>query len=176
MRYYAGIGSRTITDQEKNIIKTIAKRLADNGFVVYSGNAEGSDISFQEGSELKCVLLLPWKGFNKKCYDVTKSLAQFPVGDSPEGQASIKDYHPLPGSLSHGGRLMMARNWHQIMGFDIYPQVEFVICCANRVDGKILGGTGQACRIAEAFGLPVFNIRDENWMENFNAFMKETKV
>ncbi len=176
MRYYAGIGSRQITENEVLIIKTIAKKLADNNFVVYSGNAEGSDISFQQGSEGKCILLLPWKGFNKKMYDVNNCIAQYSVGDSKEGQEKIDQYHPNPKALSYGGRLMMARNWHQIKGYDIYPQVEFVICCSKiDSDGKIIGGTGQACRIAEDCGLPIFNIRDERWKEKFNYFMKDTK-
>jgi hypothetical protein len=174
MRSYAGIGSRQITDEERHKIKVIAKKLADAGFIVYSGNAEGSDVSFQEGSEGKCVLLLPWKGFNKHVYDVNKSIDQFEVGKSDEGQATIEKYHPSPKSLTYGGRLMMARNWHQIVGWEQYPQVEFVICCANRDNsGKILGGTGQACRIAEEKGISVFNIRDETWMEDFNNFIKD---
>lgn len=174
LRYYAGIGSRTITSEERQKILIIAKKLADSGFVVYSGNAEGSDITFQLGSEKKCVLLLPWKKFNQKMYDVNNSLDQYEVGKSDEGQSMIDKYHPSPKSLSYGGRLMMARNWYQIQGFDKYPRVEFVICCANRDDsGKIIGGTGQACRIAEDFGLPVFNIRDNDWMDSFNNYMKE---
>lgn len=173
---YAGIGSRKITPEETQLIEKIAGKLADAGIIVYSGNADGSDIAFQRGSRGKCVLLLPWKKFNNQMYDVTNALDCFDVGKTPEGKASIAKYHPAPQSLSFGGQCMMARNWHQIIGFGKYPPVSFVVCCALRdEDGKIVGGTGQACRIAEERGLPIFNIRDPEWQTPFVAYLNTIK-
>jgi hypothetical protein len=158
---YAGIGSRKITPEEENLIHKIAEKMASLGIIAYSGNAEGSDIAFQTGSNGNCVLLLPWKKFNNNAYDVTKALANYDVGKSPEGLATIAKYHPAPQNLSYGGKLMMGRNWHQIVGYDIFPKVSFVICCANENESGIIGGTGQACRIATDLGIPVFNIRKD---------------
>ncbi len=69
---------------------------------------------------------------------------------------------------------MMARNWHQIVGYDSYPPVSFVVCCANESNGEVIGGTGQACRIAKDFNIPIFNIRNgwDNQKEAFSALVK----
>lgn len=46
MKSYAGIGSRDITPQEVLDIYKIANLL--KGYTLYSGNADGADISFQK--------------------------------------------------------------------------------------------------------------------------------
>lgn len=166
---YAGIGSRRITEKETSLIKKIAKKLSDLGFVVYSGNAEGADISFQLGSEKNCVLMLPWEKFNTKEYDISNCIESLVVGKSKEALDTVKNYHPAPENLSYGGKLMMARNWHQIVGYEKYPQVSFVICCSDENNGEVIGGTGQAVRIAKEKNIPVFNIRN-NWDERKDEF------
>lgn len=160
MLCYAGIGSRTITPEEEKFILEIAKELASKDAILYSGNAHGADIAFQTGSGGKCVLFLPWKGFNNDAYDVSKSLANFDVGETKEGTLSIREYHPAPHNLTKGGRRMMSRNYHQIHGTQDYHKVAFVVCCADENSkGDIKGGTAQACRIAKDCNIPVFNIR-----------------
>ena len=170
---YAGIGSRQITECETETIINIAKKLSEK-YVLYSGNAEGSDITFQIGSNKNCVLLVPWMNFNKNKYSHDNCIDVIDCGDTPEGNASIDKFHPSPISLSRGGRRMMARNYHQIHGILDYPRVSFVICCANRDEhGKIIGGTGQACRIAESLNIPVINIRDAFYEEMLEQTLKE---
>jgi hypothetical protein len=170
---YAGIGSRTITETEQKQIHKIAKSFAEKDYIVYSGNAEGADIAFQTGSQGKCVLLVPWKNFNKDKYDHSKSLAKFDVGDTVDGNSSTDKFHPNPKSLSQGGRRMMSRNWHQIVGYDQYPKVSFVMCCADQDENGIFGGTGQACRIAKSMNIPIFNIRTLTWIDDLVKFLKE---
>ena len=171
---YAGIGSRTITKEEESLIIKISETLSSKRLVVYSGNAEGSDIAFQTGSKGKCVLMLPWHKFNESMYDVNNSLANYSLGKSKEALLTVDKYHPAALNLSFGAKAMMARNWHQIAGYDIYPQVSFVVCCADVSNGKVSGGTGQACRIAEDLGIPVFNIRHE-WKEQRHVLKKLIK-
>jgi hypothetical protein len=172
---YAGIGSRTITDREKAIIRKVASELSKKDLVLYSGNASGSDINFQIGSNKKCVVFLPWEGFNTKEYDVSNSIKSYVVGHSGLGMQSVKQFHPNPTSLSNGGKALMARNYHQVAGYDTFPQVSFVICCANYkiVDNmmQVEGGTGQAVRIANYKNIPVINIRSENWLEQIKKLI-----
>lgn len=168
---YAGIGSRTITSIEKDRIKLIAKIMAKAGYILYSGNAEGSDIAFQEGSDGKCVIMLPWKGFNEEEYDYTFSRDYFILGDSREGIESINKDHPAPTSLSRGGRALMARNYHQIHGYREYPKVSLVIYCANERNGQVEGGTGQAIRIARNQNIPTINIRLDGWKEKIKELL-----
>lgn len=169
---YAGIGSRSITETEQQLIERIAKKLSKH-CVVYSGNADGADIAFQTGSAGKCVIMLPWKNFNRKNYSTVNALASYDLGKSIEGNKAVDEHHPAPTRLSPGARLCIARNYHQIMGYDKYPPVKFVVCCANvGPDMQIIGGTGHACRLAEQNGIPVFNIRSHGWDLRLHRFVK----
>lgn len=158
MNYYAGIGSRDITDKEASLILAISSKLSEK-YIVYSGNAPGSDITFQLGSEGKCVIYLPWSGFNKEEYDPLRSIAHFDVGNTDIGREYAAKYHPCYGQLKEGGKRLMCRNTHQVLGFKEYPRAEFVVFCANEVAGEVSGGTAQAVKIARDIGVPTFNIR-----------------
>jgi len=167
MKCYAGIGSRDINKIEFAQIKKIADILSRKGYVLYSGNANGSDIAFQQGSNGKCVLMLPWSGYNDEKYKVTHSLDNFDLGSTDKGRIATQKFHPNSKFLPQGVNKMMGRNYHQINGVDgtIYGLVNFVICCAttnSKKDG-VEGGTGQAVRIAVSQKIPIINIRDDGW-------------
>ena len=89
MRSYAGIGSRNISDSEINIITKISNFLSKK-FICYSGNADGSDITFQKGSNGNYISFLPWYEFNFSNFDPfdvsTHSINAFVVGDLKEGR------------------------------------------------------------------------------------------
>ena len=171
MKSYAGIGSRSITNKERKNIVSIAKIMAKADWLLYSGNADGADMSFQEGSDGKCVIMVPWKDFNIDNYDFTFSRDYFVVGDSKDGLNSIKKYHPNPEALSYGGKALMARNYHQINGYKGYPKVSLVICCADEIAGNFKGGTGQATRIAKKLNIPIINIRKPGWKDKLIKFL-----
>ena len=169
---YAGIGSREITDKEKKTIEKVADKLSKN-FILFSGNAPGSDQAFQRGSHGNCVIYLPWASFESDKYEFAKALAVYDLGKSPEGNASISKYHPNP-NLKYTSKLFMSRNYHQIMGYLHYPKVSFVVCCADEdEDGNILGGTGFACRLAKDLNIPIINIRSKGWQDKLNKIAKQ---
>lgn len=170
MKAYAGIGSRNITDKEKRIIRKIAKELSKK-YILYSGNADGADISFQEGSEGNCVVFLPWSGFNADKYNDENAIFIVPE-ETRENINSVLYYHPAPNSLKRGGLAMMRRNYHQVAGYDKFPEVDFVVCCADFDSNGVKGGTGQACRIAYNCDIPVINIREEGWKEKLMKVLK----
>jgi len=150
-------------------IKQIAKKLADHGLIVYSGNANGADISFQIGSEGKCVVMMSYKNFNIKSYnprDDGNALDVYDVGNTKLGNKLTDEFHPCPEALNWKSRPFINRNAHQVLGYDRYPLVSFVICCAN-VDnnGNVIGGTGHACSIAKSMLIPIYNLRNENDMK-----------
>ena len=158
MNYYAGIGSREITEKEASLIRAISSKLSEK-YIVYSGNAEGSDITFQQGSNGKCIIYLPWSGFNREEYDPKLSIAHFDVGDTPIGREYAAKYHPCYSSLKEGAKRLMCRNTHQVLGLMDYPRAEFIVYCAKEINGIVAGGTAQAIRIARDKGIPTFNIR-----------------
>lgn len=172
MLAYAGIGSRRITNAEEAIIKKVASKLS-NHFILYSGNADGSDITFQNGSGGNCVLMLPWYRFNNLSYDLNMCQKALVVGDTEEGLESVVKYHPNASRLSKGGRALMCRNYHQIHGYGSYPMVRFVVCCADQKGDTVIGGTGQAVRIAQDNDIPVVNLRREGWQKKLKTICLE---
>lgn len=167
---YAGIGSRSITKVEDNIIRRVANKLSEK-FVLYSGNAEGSDNSFQKGSNGNCVLMLPWKKFNFKQYS-GPYLDALTLGDTFDGIESVYNFHPAPERLGNAAMSLMSRNYHQIHGFRNYPKVSFVMCCADEDAFGVKGGTGQAVRIAKSDNIPVINIRNKYWLPQLKEVCK----
>ncbi len=162
---YAGIGSRTISHTEALQIDEAAKWLASHDYVVYSGNADGADIAFQRGSGGRCVIMLPWVGFNEAAYPTKLSLAAIPCGDTEAGRSSTDEHHPNAAALTRGARAMMSRNHHQVAGIASWPLVDFVLFCADEGILGVKGGTGQAVRIARSLGIPTVNLRATGWQQ-----------
>ena len=174
MRYYTGIGSRNTPDSILRAFYEIGFRLGHD-FVLRSGRADGADSYFEKGAVDaggRCEIFLPWRDFQKN-----SALATCPayVFDSLCKQqrdaalASVNRYHPNPNALTSGAKKLMARNYCQLFG--VAPDSEksaFVICYTS--DGLASGGTGQAMRMAEEAGIPVFNAHGyEDHPEQFIA-------
>jgi len=67
-------------------------------------------------------------------------------------------------------RVFMARNSYQVLGPDLATPVDFVWCWTPH--GAVIGGTGQALRIAAAYEIPVFNLatdKDYSGLETWLA-------
>jgi hypothetical protein len=65
-------------------------------------------------------------------------------------------HHPAWYRCSDAARKLHARNVHQILGRDLASPSKFGVCWT--ADGQASGGTGQALRIADAYGIRVFNL------------------
>jgi hypothetical protein len=147
MKYYAGIGSRETPIELKETIKIIVEHLNNKDYTLRSGGAPGADSFFEEYSTKK-EIFLPWKDFNGNDSPLHK-----PSFDSYD---MAKKYHPNWGRLSLGARKLMARNCHQVLGHDLKTPVEFIVCWTK--DGGETGGTGQALRMGETMGIPIYNL------------------
>lgn len=171
IKAYAGIGSRSITDSERQLMIRIGVFMRNLGYVLYSGNAQGSDDSFQIGADGKCVSFHPWKGYNTvlrskviKCFDI-----------SPEAYKSVSKHHPRGSKLSATVQRLMARNYQIICGVHQLPQVDMVIYCANEDSDGVKGGTGQGVRIATALGIPTINIRKDDWKDKMKMYCTKSE-
>lgn len=149
IRYYAGIGSRETPDTVGLLMTSIAESLAERGYVLRSGGAPGADTFFEQGApkELR-EIYLPWPGFNGNSSPLHKVTSQ--------AMSVAKRFHPNWERLSDAGKKLMARNAYQILGKDLRTPVEFVVCWTP--GGKVIGGTGQALRMAKRLEIPVFNL------------------
>lgn len=161
MSYYAGIGSRETPIELKPVIKQLVEELNNKGYILRSGGAPGADSFFEEYSE-NSEIFLPWRNFNNN----TSTL----FNPTQEAFNMAEKYHPNWKKLSYGAKKLMARNTHQILGEDLKTPVDFVICWTK--NGKTVGGTGQALRIAEDLGIPIYNLYFDTTLELLKKIIK----
>lgn len=137
---YAGIGSRETPENVLRDMTTIAMQLAIKGFVLRSGRAKGADSAFEKGVNL---------------IDPKRKVIRVATGDkSALNHAAL--FHPQWGACNDRAKALHARNSLIMLGDWLDNPVRFVVCWT--AGGAIVGGTGQALRIAAAYNIPVFNL------------------
>lgn len=160
---YAGIGSRSTPQPILNLISLVAKAMADHGWILRTGGAEGADEAFALGCESDLLngagvggvmeLYLPWDGFN--------GLHSRWTPPKPEAYELAGEIHPAWLNCSEAAQKLHARNMHQILGWNLDDPVKLVLCWtpdgATTETGTSTGGTGQAIRLANMYEIPVFN-------------------
>lgn len=152
--YYAGIGARATPDDVLKTMTTFADNMEREGFILRSGGAAGADSAFEAGVKDNAHkdIYLPWKGFNNNnspLHGVTKAALEMAA-----------KYHPNWKCCSQGARKFHARNCYQMLGVDLKTPVEFVAYWTP--NGKIIGGTGQALRIAQDLDIPIYNLGEDS--------------
>lgn len=150
-KIYCGIGSRSIPDDIFRLMNDVGFYLAQQGWTLRSGGAEGSDFAFEDGCNAaggKKEIYLPWPGFNQSKSEL--------FGPSQPAFDLAAKYHPAWDSLKQGGKCCIARNCYQVLGADLATPAKMVICWTH--DGEASGGTGQAIRIANDRKIQVFNL------------------
>jgi hypothetical protein len=146
-KIYAGIGSRRTPADVLSVMTQIARELDMIGYTLRSGGAPGADLAFELGSTKK-EIYLPWANFN------ASESTLYTVCEGAMDMAS--HYHPAWSKLSSPVRKLMARNCYQVLGLNLNEPVKFVVCWTP--DGRSVGGTAQAIRIAKDWKIPVFNL------------------
>lgn len=160
--HYAGIGSRDAPPEALLAIKSTARKLAELGFTLRSGGANGADSAFEAGcDELsgKKEIYLPWKLFN------SNQSRLFSTGSDALNLAA--EFHPGWQYCKDPVRKLMARNCYQVLGLDLSTPVAFVVCWT--LDGcetvetrtRKTGGTGLAISLASARGITVVNLAND---------------
>lgn len=150
MKYYAGIGSRETPKEILDVFTKLGKFLASKKYTLRSGHADGADMAFENGCDLvngDKEIFLPWNNFNNSNSKL--------VLNSKDAYDIASQYHPYWHNLKEGARKLQARNSHQVLGWDLNTPSDFIICWTK--NGKGVGGTGQAIRIAKAHNISVFD-------------------
>lgn len=180
---YAGIGSRETPADVLADMTLIAEGLEARGFTLRSGFAGGADTAFELGTSDEALreIFAPWKGFGadpKSKWDQPRwnliraweaktgrrfqparaHLLAGPYIAKAEELAS--QHHAKWHSLPQSAQKLHSRNMGQVLGAKLDTKARFVIAWTS--DGQDTGGTGQAIRVAEAFGIPVLNLHDVN--------------
>jgi hypothetical protein len=160
---YAGVGSRRTPPDVLELMELAALTLRQRNFILRSGHARGADQAFEAGAGYKAETYLPWPTFES---DVPVAADFCMPRPAPGAYVIAAEHHPAWPQLSNGAKALHARNSHQILGRGLGDPVRFVICWAPLgAAGRTAGGTGQAIRVAEARGIPVFNLVNDGDMK-----------
>src|SRR5687768_6077225 len=122
-------------------MERIGERLAERGWILRSGGAPGADQAFYKGAQLYAEKApvenyLPWDGFEVFW---KHEPSHFVARAEPTKEAYVvaQAFHPNWFALKQGGRKLMARNSHQVMGYDLDEPADCIICWTK--DGKLQG-------------------------------------
>lgn len=175
MKFYAGIGSRRTPEEVLQRMRSLARQLAQLGYVLRSGAADGADAAFESGCAAAggaMEIWLPWRGFNGH--------ADTGLYPSKAHADLAKTVHPAWERLSRGPQALHSRNVGQVLGADCATPVEFVLCwtpegCqAESERTRDTGGTGTAIVLADRRGIPVFNLARAGALGAFLEFVRAT--
>lgn len=158
-RFYAGIGSRETPDHICKLMTEIAEILERNGYILRSGGARGADSAFENGVvKYKEIFYKEYYKINDIIYD------EYDKQDYKFALETFKKYHPIPNKIFNDAKDLLVRNTFQYFGVGNTKNVDFVICYtadgAETITTKETGGTGQLIRIANAYGTPVYNLKN----------------
>lgn len=144
---YAGIGSRSTPPDVLEMMRLIASTLGRAGWTLRTGGAEGADTAFADGARAAGAPIELYR----------------PHHVTPAAWKLAEDYHPAWHRLSGAAKGLIARNGYQVLGAGLNDPSKRVICWTP--DGvetgattRATGGTGQAIRIAAAYGIPISNL------------------
>ena len=142
-KVYAGIGARKTPENVCKDMEKIASYLATSGWILRSGGAIGADSAFHLG----CTT----SGGNVEIYRTAQ------ITDRAIKLA--KRIHPAWHNCKPYAQKMLARNGQIILGTHLDSPVRFVIAWTK--DGKDIGGTGHALKIARENNIKIFNLAIE---------------
>ncbi len=164
-KIYAGIGARSTPQLILDKFYKLGNYLAKKDYLLRSGGADGADSLFESGAHSengKMEIYLPWQNFNNN----PSPLFNIPIG----AYVIASKFYDKWDTAKNSVKRLMSRNVLQILGNDLNTPVDFVICWTE--EGKMLGGTSFAIKLAEALKTPVFNF-GSNGEEEFKEYWKK---
>jgi hypothetical protein len=163
---YAGIGSRETPEDIQAAMDYIARVLEERGWILRSGGTPGADQAFEwaiQNPENKQIFL-PWANFENNDSSW--------YGDDEFAIEIAKQFHPAYDKLKDGAKKLINRDTYQVLGpKEANNPSKMVICWTE--NGEEKGETGQAIRIANAYGIPVFNLAIEAHKKKLRALIKK---
>ncbi len=166
---YAGIGSRKTPADVLDLMTRIARKLDAMGWTLRSGGADGADTAFTKDAP-HAQIFIPWPGFNGIVYCWSNR-------PSPNAFLIAAKHHPAWEFQSDVAKKLHARNVHQVLGDDCASPSAFVLCWtpdgSTGITTARTGGTGQAIRVAHAYGVPIFNLQREDHRKAWEGLCNE---
>lgn len=150
---YAGIGSRQTPPTILAMMTDIGSRLAQLGWTLHSGHAQGADQAFERGCDDELGQKRIW----------------LPRDAQWDAVFLASHFHPAWDRCSSWARMAHGRNANIVLGDDLMSPVRMVICWTPEATGS--GGTGQAIRIARHYHIPVFDLGDAATYERLATWL-----
>jgi hypothetical protein len=125
-------------------------------------------------------VFLPWSGFNREAPDWGASFHVYDV--KREAYEIASRFHPRWAYLTDSAMKLHARNAYQVLGPRLDDPSEVLICWtpdgAQSADetSRSTGGTGTAIRIADHYGVRIFNLRREGTIEYLDAVLRTINI
>lgn len=155
--FYAGFGSRKTPGAILQLMERIGTMMAQKGYILRSGGAEGADTSFYVGARRARGAIEVYRPQDAK--GVVWALN------------TVDMFHPDPKKVGQGVRLLHARNAMIMLGREGQAPCEFGICWTP--GGQVKGGSGQTIRIAVHHEIPLVNLGNkQSLFEAEQAVMK----
>jgi hypothetical protein len=141
----------------RSIIQAISQHMMDRGWDLSSGGAYGTDECFMtpyRAHPQRCQYWSPGGRRENYWQPMRPLYAELDAFDMAEDLIGAAHWN----NLEDFGQRAHARNIHIVMGHDLDTPVDLVICWTP--NGEAVGGTRTAIVLAEARGIPVFNVGD----------------
>ena len=158
---YAGVGARATPEPVLAHMREIAERLGERGWRLRTGGADGADSAFAAGAppDLRNVIV-PWRGYNgldTRAGDGSACRVLTPA-EIEAMRPLAEPHHPASERCAAKVRDLHARNVAVLLGSDLKQPAHAVVCWTK--DGRDIGGTGLAIRLAQHHRIPVLNLAE----------------
>lgn len=186
---YAMIGSRSTSPETCKWLYELAIKLIKLGAVGYSGGAEGADTSLTKAVEdsikvpehipgyRMAKIFIGWYNFNSlKGGDLEGAVIDgSKVTNVPLAKKLARTLHPAFDKMKPGAQALHTRNCFQILGESLANPVDVVFYSADNLDhqGRPIGGTATAWKLATALGVPTFNVNTADGRDGANEWVNE---
>lgn len=176
--YYTGVGSRKTPQHVLELMKAIARKLAREGYKLRTGDADGADKAFSDTANEEVVFGGNWLDPQDNSEFCPYDPHIYRAADcTPAAMEISSRFHPAWNRCSDFAKKLHGRNAFQVLGPNLDEPSKFLICwtpdgCTSHATRSIkTGGTGTAISIADAYGVAVHNLANQqtydmwvNWL------------
>lgn len=191
MKFYTGVGSRETPEDMQELIRQLAYKLANTGWCLRSGAADGADKAFEAGwwkarmdhvkvdpiqsQAMAAEIYIAWSGFNGHTATSYAGNVYMPSGAiAQEAEEIVSKIHPNWAACTQGARKLHSRNVFQVLGQDLKTPSSMLVCWAKtNKEGQAQGGTATAWNLAQQHNIPCFNLNKPVDLARIQRFLEE---